>query len=78
MEPCGKDSYAARTEALHILLMEYTISKIVGLRSVQRQPRVLKRRAVGKNGFPIRILNDDGLWNKVNDVNDSQQLFSLS
>src|ERR1700751_5774662 len=45
--------------------MENARPKIVASHVVQRQSGVPERHAVRVNGFPVRIHDDDGLWNSI-------------
>jgi len=45
--------------------MENARPKIVASHVVQRQSGVLERHAISVNDFPVRIHDDDGLWNSV-------------
>src|ERR1700676_2525088 len=48
--------------------MENTRAKIVASHVVQRQSGVLKGHAICVNGFPIRVHDDDGLRNDIDNL----------
>src|SRR5260370_42354617 len=52
-------------KSLNVIGMENARPKIVGSHVVQRQSGVLNSHAIGVNGFPIRIQDDDGLRNRI-------------